>query len=592
MTTLFTAMPRRRFVTGLGLGLGLAASGLPTRLFAQPQELRGNQFDLHVGETTVNFTGRERRAITINGQLPAPILRWKEGERVTLRVTNHLATDTSIHWHGLILPFQMDGVPGLSFAGIKPGETFTYSFDVKQSGTYWYHSHSGFQEQQGMYGAIIIDPADADPISADRDHVVVLSDWSDNAPEDIFATLKKVSHYYNMNERTLFDVLRDIREKGVRQTFQDRKMWNLMRMSDSDLSDVTGYTYSFLMNGHTPDANWHAPYRKGERVRLRFINASAMTFFDVRIPGLKLTAVAADGQPIHPVTMDEFRLGVAETLDVIVTPEDDNAYSIFCQTIDRSGFAAGTLSSAAGVVATRPPLDPVPVLGHREMGMGHGGGDHEGMDHGDMDHGDTKHGDMNHAEMDHAAMQHDTTSPDLAERDNITDHLPSEHGPGVDMRAEMPQRMLDDPGIGLRNNGRKVLTYADMRSLHQPDSPHAERDITLHLTGNMSRYMWSFNGIKFADAQPLHLRYGERLRINLVNDTMMHPPIHLHGMWSDVELGDGQLLRKHTVSVKPGEMLSYLVRADALGRWAFHCHLLYHMEAGMFREVRVSQEGR
>ena len=625
MNTLFTAMPRRRFVTGLGLGLGFAASGLSTRLFAQPQELRGNQFDLHVGETTVNFTGRERRAITINGQLPAPILRWKEGERVTLRVTNHLATDTSIHWHGLILPFQMDGVPGLSFAGIKPGETFTYSFDVKQSGTYWYHSHSGFQEQQGMYGAIIIDPADADPISADRDHVVVLSDWSDNTPEDIFATLKKVSHYYNMNERTLFDVLRDIREKGVRQTFQDRKMWNLMRMSDSDLSDVTGYTYSFLMNGHTPDANWHAPYRKGERVRLRFINASAMTFFDVRIPGLKLTAVAADGQPIHPVTMDEFRLGVAETLDVIVTPEDDNAYSIFCQTIDRSGFAAGTLSSAAGVVATRPPLDPVPVLGHREMGMGHGdhgGGDHAGMDHGNMDHGDMKNGDMNHAEMDHAsmnhdsmnnagmdhaemnhrsmdhsemnhaAMQHDTSNPDLATRDNITDHLPSEHGPGIDMRAEMPQRMLDDPGIGLRNNGRKVLTYADMRSLHQPDSPHAERDITLHLTGNMSRYMWSFNGIKFADAQPLHLRYGERVRINLVNDTMMHHPIHLHGMWSDVELGDGQLLRKHTVSVKPGEMLSYLVRADALGRWAYHCHLLYHMEAGMFREVRVSQEGR
>ena len=469
----------------------------------------------------------------------------------------------------------------------------------------------------GEKRAIIIDPADAEPVSADRDHVVVLSDWSDNAPEDIFATLKKVSHYYNMNERTLFDLLRDIREKGVRQTFQDRKMWNLMRMSDSDLSDVTGYTYSFLMNGHTPDANWHAPYRKGERVRLRFINASAMTFFDVRIPGLKLTAVAADGQPIHPVTMDEFRLSVAETLDVIVTPEDDNAYSIFCQAIDRSGFAAGTLSSAAGVVATRPSLDPVPVLGHREMGMGHGGHgdsghdgmDHDAMNHGEMDHGSMNHDAMNHAEMNHSTMDHASmdhgqmnhagmqhgngaANPDLAVRNNVTDHLASEYGPGVDMRAEMPQRMLDDPGIGLRNNGRKVLTYADMRSLHQPDTPHAERDITLHLTGNMSRYMWSFNGIKFADAQPLHLRYGERVRINLVNDTMMHHPIHLHGMWSDIELGDGQLLRKHTVSVKPGEMLSYLVRADALGRWAFHCHLLYHMEAGMFREVRVSKEGR
>ncbi|MFT0141394.1 copper resistance system multicopper oxidase [Alcanivoracaceae bacterium MT1] len=636
MTTSFS-LPRRRFVQGLALGGTALGLGLtPTQLFARQgqtgaPELRGNQFQLNIGAADVNLTGRNRPATLVNGSLPAPTLRWREGETVTLRVTNHLPETTSIHWHGLLLPFQMDGVPGLSFDGIAPGETFTYQFPLRQSGTYWYHSHSGFQEQTGLYGGLIIDPAEPDPHTVDRDYAVVLSDWSDQDPKRIYATLKKLSHYYNFSERTLFDTLRDFREKGVVRTLKDRHMWNRMRMSETDLADVTGYTYSFLVNGHTPAANWQARFEPGERIKLRFINASAMTIFDLRIPGLDMTVVAMDGQPVKPVRFHECRLGVAETLDVIVEPKDHRAYTLFAQTIDRSGYARGTLTPDPSLSAEVPELDPVPLLGHREMGMGamdhgamghdsgamktmdHSRMNHGGMDHGDMNHGDMSggmdHGSMNHqgmshgtqSGMDHSAMghaNHDTNAavpfavsadnPDLPARQSATEHADSEYGPGVDMRAMSPAPMLDDPGIGLRDRGWKVLTYADLEYAHGlPDSTRPEREIVLHLTGNMERYMWSFNGIPFADAEPLELYHNERVRLTLVNDTMMHHPIHLHGLWSDLELGDGRLLRKHTLLVKPGEKLSYLVRADALGRWAYHCHLLYHMEAGMFREVRV-----
>ncbi len=482
----------------------------------------------------------------------------------------------------------MDGVPGLSFDGIKPGETFTYRFPVKQSGTYWYHSHSGFQEQTGLYGSIIIDPQTPEPHAVDRDQVIVLSDWSDEDPNHIFATLKKLSHYYNFNERTVFDTLRDFRHKGVIQTLKDRHMWNTMRMSDRDLADVTGYTYTYLMNGQSPNGNWTGQFNPGERIRLRFINASAMTFFDIRIPGLDMTVIEMDGQPVRPVPFHEVRLGVAETLDVIVEPKADQAYTLFAQSIDRSGFARGTLTPNPAMSAPVPEMDPPPLLGHTEMGMGamqHGDG-HEGMDHGQMNHNmaGMKHSDHGNA----VPFAVDPNNPDLPPRNNATDHAATEYGPGVDMRAMAPGEMLADPGIGLRDRDWKVLTYADLETAGgPPDSLHPEREIVLHLTGNMSRYMWSFNGIPFADAVPLELYHNERVRITLVNDTMMTHPIHLHGLWSDLEVGDGKLLRKHTVTVKPGEKLSYLVRADTLGRWAYHCHLLYHMDAGMFREVRV-----
>ncbi|WP_237055656.1 copper resistance system multicopper oxidase [Microbulbifer sediminum] len=642
-------LSRRRFVTGMAAGAALM--GMPGTLAASasrtnpaPQTLRGNQFDLNVNYLPVNFTGRDRMAVAVNGSVPAPILRWKEGQTVTLNVTNNLAHDTSIHWHGLILPSDMDGVPGLSFNGIKPGETFTYRFPVNQSGTYWYHSHSDFQEQQGHYGAIVIDPAEPDPVGYDRDYVVMLTDWSDESPHDIYAKLKKEGHYYNRRRRTAGDLWRDIREKGVAQTWREREMWNEMRMSDRDISDVTGYTYTYLMNGQTPDANWTALFQRGEKVRLRFINGAAMSIFDIRIPGLKMTVVATDGQNIEPVTVDEFRIGVAETYDVVVEPADDRAYTLFAQTIDRSGYACGTLTPDPSLRAEVPAMDYAPVLGHSDMGMGHGShgghnmnagagkmdhsghGDMNGMDHSQhagmqgMDH--SQHGGaMDHSQhagmqgMDHSQHQVNAVGysphggrPELGGMQGVWHthdlgraghgsnspivHLPSEHGYGVDMRSEMPTSGLHDPGIGLRDHaeryGRRVLNYGDIRNLTPTlDRREPTRELQLHLTGNMHRYMWSMNGVKFSDAEPLVLKYGERIRITLVNDTMMTHPIHLHGMWSELETGDAEYIpRKHTILVQPGSKISYLVTADAYGRWAYHCHLLYHMP-GMFREVRV-----
>jgi len=616
------SMSRRRFVTGiaagsaflgLGLGSGLSMASSTNRL--GPTTIKGDHIDLNIAYEPVNFTGKTRMATAINGSVPAPILRWREGDRVTIRVTNNLAEDSSIHWHGIILPTGMDGVPGLSFGGIKPGNTFEYQFDLNQSGTYWYHSHSSFQEPTGMYGAIIIDPKEPDPVSYNRDYVVMLSDWSDEDPQAIYAKLKKLSHYYNFRERTVSDIWHDIKAKGVEETWNKRSMWNQMRMSETDISDVTGYTYTYLMNGVTPDEGWVGLFKRGEKVRLRFINSSAMTIFDVRIPGLKMTVVASDGQNIEPVTIDEFRIGVAETYDVVVEPSDDSAYTVFAQSIDRSGFTRGTLTPDIGLRSSVPEMDVAPTLGHRDMGMDHSMHDMSGMQEmPTMDHsmhdmsGMQEMPAMDHSKHQMGGMQtidkntiHEKNHRDQSETlgragfgstREIT-HGPSEAGPHIDMRAESPQSGLNDPGIGLRNHmqryGRKVLTYSDIKNLYPTSDPREPtREIELHLTGNMSRYMWSMNGIKFSDAEPLQLKYGERVRITLVNDTMMSHPMHLHGMWSELETGDPNYIpRKHTVIVQPGSKISYLVTADALGRWAYHCHLVYHMP-GMFREVRVS----
>ncbi len=570
MTDPTPRLKRRQFVQGLAGATLLPSLGInPARAGAEPawtgDTLTGNDFDLTIAPRTVNLTGRRRTATAINGSVPAPVLRWREGERVRLRVTNKLDETTSIHWHGIILPFRMDGVPEISYDGIQPGETFTYEFDVNQAGTYWYHSHSGFQEQTGMYGALIIDPADKEPAPADREHVLVLSDWTDEDPNRIYHNLKRQAHYYNYNQRTFFDLIRDLREKGVMDTVQARHMWNSMRMSSRDLSDVTGSTYTFLMNGTPPAANWTGLFEPGETVKLRVINASAMTFFDVRIPGLEMTVVAADGQPVEPVPVDEFRVGVAETYDVLVRPTDERAFTIFAQALDRSGYARGTLAPRAGMTAPVPELDQRPERGMEAMGSMQAMGDHSGMK---MDH---KDGGMN-MEMEPA------------------DHAEAEYGPSTAMRIDYPSTRLDDPGVGLPVEGRRCLTYADLEQLQPyPDQREPDRELTLHLTGNMERYMWSFNGVEFSDAEPIRFRYGERIRINLHNDTMMDHPIHLHGMWSDLETGDGRLARKHTLIVKPGERISYQVSADALGGWAYHCHLLYHMAAGMFREVRVEE---
>ncbi len=596
----------------------------------RPRVLAGSEFDLAIARSSVEIGGRSRRATTVNGTLPGPVLRWREGDTVTLRVANRMDEASSIHWHGIVLPSNMDGVPGLSFDGIAPGSSYTYRFKVRQHGTYWYHSHSSLQEQTGVYGPLIIDPAQPEARRCERDYVVMLSDWSDEDPRRIKSRLKKQSNYYNFHQRTLVDLFRDARRDGWRATLADRRMWSAMRMSPTDLSDVSGYTYTYLVNGAAPDDNWTGLFNPGERVRLRFVNASAMSYFDVRIPGLRMTVVAADGQDVEPVAVDEFRIAVAETYDVVVEPGSAEAYTIFAQSMDRSGYARATLARREGLAAPVPALDPRPLLTMTDMGMDHGamagmssdamqGMDHgamagmssdamQGMDHGamagmspdamqGMDHGamagmspDAMQG-MDHGAM--AGMSLDAMQGmDHSAMAGMIQHPATERGnPLVDAQAMAPTARLDDPGVGLRDNGRRVLTYADLRSIFpDPDGRSPMRSIELHLTGHMEKFAWSFNGLKFSDAGPIRLRYGERVRLVLVNDTMMAHPIHLHGMWSDLEDEAGRFqVRKHTIDMPPGTRRSYRVTADALGRWAYHCHLLFHMETGMFREVVVEE---
>ncbi|MBL1274607.1 MAG: copper resistance system multicopper oxidase [Ectothiorhodospiraceae bacterium] len=543
--------------------------------------LTGTEFDLTIAETMVNFTGSPRMATTVNGSIPSPILKMREGDAITIRVHNKLNVSTSIHWHGIILPYQMDGVPGVSFKGIPAGETFTYKFTVNQTGTYWYHSHTGFQEQTGMYGGIIIEPRNGEHIRADRDFVVQLSDWTDEDPMAVFAKLKKQSDYFNFNAPTAVDFFRDASTMGVGPAMQKRKMWNEMRMSPVDLADVSAHTYTYLMNGTTPRGNWTGIFKPGERIRLRFLSSGTQSFFDVRIPGLKMTVVHVDGQDVEPVTVDEFRCGPGETYDVIVEPKDE-PYTIFAQSLGRTGYARGTLAPREGLTAPVPEMDKPEWLTMADM-MGTMGGGMAGMagmaDKGGME------------SMDHSS--HNMSGGMKMDGKNKVHvrHAKTEYGPSVDMRVDTPRTNLDDPGIGLRNNGRKVLTYADIRTLggKQEDLREPGREIELHLTGNMERYTWSLDGLEFGKSTPIHFPHGERLRVILHNDTMMTHPMHLHGMWSDMEDANGEFIaRRHTIAVQPAQRVSFRVTADALGRWAWHCHLLYHMDAGMFREVIVA----
>ncbi|MBC7200697.1 MAG: copper resistance system multicopper oxidase [Pseudomonas balearica] len=593
---------RRTFVKSLAAGGAVAGLGLwrqPVWALTspgQPTVLSGTEFDLTIDSMSVDFTGKRRTAMAINGSIPGPLLRWREGDTVTLRVRNRLPQDTSIHWHGILLPANMDGVPGFSFAGIAPDGMYEYRFKVKQSGTYWYHSHSAFQEQLGVYGPLIIDPKEPEPFAYDRDYVVFLSDWTDESPARVLAKLKKRSDYYNQGRRTLGDFIDDVADNGWTDTISERWAWAKMNMSPTDLADISGATYTYLLNGQAPDGNWTGLFQPGERIRLRLINGSAMSYFDFRIPGLKLTVVAADGQNVEPVQVDEVRLAVAETLDVIVEPDgSQDAYTLFAQSMDRSGFARGTLAVRDGLQAPVPEPDPRPELSMEDMGHGdhsaHGQAaapvqsDDPHAGHGDMNHGAMNQSGMN-GQMDHAAMGHGSSGSGMqAHPASETDN------PLVDMQTMMPVPKLDDPGIGLRDNGRRVLTYADLRSTFaDPDGREPSRTIELHLTGHMERFAWSFDGIPFADAEPIRLKYGERVRFVLVNDTMMHHPIHLHGLWSDLEDEHGNFqVRKHTIDMPPGSKRSYRVTADALGRWAYHCHMLMHMDLGMFREVRVEE---
>lgn len=634
-------LSRRRFVQGLVAGGVLGAlSGVPGAAWAQRADrprragsgsapvLTGTEFDLFIEEAVVNFTGKPAIAHTINGMLPGPTLRWRKGDTVTIRVTNRLREPTSIHWHGIILPFEMDGVPGISFPGIAPGETFTYRFKVVQSGSYWYHSHSGFQEMTGVYGGLIID-GDDDPIRADRDHTVLLSDWTDEDGMRVLSKLKTQSDYYNYNQPTVVDFFRDVANDGIKAAVDKRRMWNQMRMSPTDLADLSAHTLTYLTNGVTPAGNWTGLFKPGDKVRLRFINGSGNTFYDVRIPGLKLKVVQVDGQNIEPVTVDEFRFGPGETCDVLVEPRDE-AYTIFSQSMDRTGYARGTLATREGLQAAVPALDKAEWLTMTDMmgdmgamggmaGMSHGGvHDHGAMQgtHGTHSergmhsthgahgtHGThgmhSMHGTHGAHGMHHGGMAMDhgqhamPTAPangSLKIPSRTARHARTEYGPSTDMRVDMARTNLDDPGIGLRNNGRRVLTLADLRTVGGPMDPRGpNREVELHLTGNMERYTWSFDGLEFGKSTPVHFRHGERLRVILHNDTMMTHPMHLHGMWSELEAPDGSFqARRHTIPVQPAQRISFLVTADALGRWAWHCHLMMHMDAGMFREVLVA----
>lgn len=602
----------------------IAAAGLPSQMLqanetpSGPPILSGNSFHLVVESAPVNFSGRRSEATAVNGLVPGPTLRWREGDTVTLAVTNQLKETSSIHWHGIRAPSGMDGVPGLSFAGIPAGETFIYRFPVRQSGTYWYHSHSRFQEQTGLYGALIVEPQDKRPIEYDREYVIVMSDWTDLDPEVIFSNLKQQSDYFNFHQRTVRSFAADVREKGFGPAAANYLTWARMNMSPADILDVSGATYSYLINGQPPSRNWTGLFRPNERVRLRFINASSMSIFDVRIPGLPMAIVQTDGNDVEPVEVDEFRISVAETYDAIVQPREARAYTIFVQAEDRTGYARGTLAPAYGMSAGIPPMDPRPVRTMRDMGM----------QMTSMKVKPDRSRSLNRSEMDEMPemqmeppetgreWRHEKITP--ATRSEMTgDNAPGQPGPRTsaavigpdmgDMRAplarsvkistgpqvndiaEHPTTRLASAGEGFPA-GRRVLAYSDLRAVYRGTDPRPpSREIELHLTGNMERFIWGFDGKKFSEAEPIRLKLGERVRIVLINDSMMEHPIHLHGLWSELENGNGGFRPyKHTINVKPGEQLSYLVSADTPGQWAYHCHLVYHMEGGMFRAVIVS----
>jgi CopA family copper-resistance protein len=538
---------------------------------------RAETYTLTIDEKAVNLTGKPQTAVVANDSLPAPTLHWYEGEEVTLHVVNRLKEPTSIHWHGIVLPYQMDGVPGISFAGIEPGKTFTYRFKVKQNGTYWYHGHSGVQEQQGLFGALVIEPAHPHR-QAERDYVLLLSDWPEADPERTLARLKKQSDYYNFQKRTVADLFKDLRERGASETVSDRLAWGQMRMEPTDLADVTGATYHFLVNGHTPAMNWTALFSPGEKVRLRIINASAMTHFDVRIPGLKMRVIEADGQPVMPVDVEEFRIAVAETYDVLVEPKADRAYRIFAEAMDRSGFAAATLTPRIGLLAELPKMRPRTLLTMADMGPMHGG------------HG--THTEHQAAKQNNTAEQ--AAHPEHASQPAPPDH-PMHHGhEGHDMTEQVsenplaaPMQHAEAPAMGSYEalDYQRLMAAAPNRDWRRPD-----REIKLRLTGNMYRYIWSFDDIKYSDSEPLRVKFGEHIRFTYVNETMMNHPIHLHGLWQYLDNGNGAFNpKKHVINVPPGKTVSVIVVADAEGEWAFHCHLLYHMDTGMFRRLIVEK---
>jgi CopA family copper-resistance protein len=629
---LHTALTRRDFMRAAGAaGLITGLDALrPAYAWSAPASLAGGAslqprmvgddavYDLVIDRTMIAIAGRRASAVTVNGTVPGPLLNLYEGQNAVLRVHNRLDEDTSIHWHGVLVPRAMDGVPGVSFPGIRARTTFEYRFPLQQSGTYWYHSHSGLQEQSGHYGPMLIHPTGGYPQKFDREYVIVLSDWTFEDPYRVLDHLKKQGSYYNYQRRTVVDFFRDIGRDGFMPTVRERLMWLQMRMDPTDILDVTGSTYTYLMNGMAPGSNWSGLFKPGERVLLHFINAASDTTFDVRVSGLPMTVVQASGQWIQPVETDEFRIANAETYDVIVTPEA-RPYTIFAETTDRSGYAKGTLTTQEGFNAPVPERRKRPLLVMGDMGMAMSGmsgmGGMAGMDTSGsknppatsmpgMDMSSAKPSDASTPGLSPAAGDRAKYAVAGISRTSglrppgtlpgTVEHEPGTHGPENSAVPMQVGTRLSEPGSGLGNDGWRVLVYTDLKALTpRADFRAPDREMEIHLTGNMERYMWSINGEPFTqDMPPMRMNYGERIRLTMVNDSMMNHPMHLHGMWMELENGHGELIpRVHTVNVKPAERLSLLINADAPGRWAFHCHILYHMETGMFRVVEVSEPG-
>ena len=629
MKNLDATIDRRMVLRGAAVAGGTAALATWFPAWAQPVSagiikplpvVAGPDISLTIARQIMMIDGHPSRAIGLNGTVPGPLVRLRQGQKVRLSVTNELDVDSSIHWHGLLVPFQFDGVPGVSFPGIKPRSTFVYEFPIIQSGTYWYHSHSGLQEQEGLYGPIVVDPEGVDPIQSDREHVIVLSDHSQLSPEAIFRNMKVNPGHFNYQRQTLAGLL-----AGKDQSLKERINWGKMRMDPTDISDANGSTYTFLVNGHGPRDNWTGLFKPGERMRLRVVNASAMTIFNVRIPGLKLSIVQADGNNVRPIEVDEFQIGVAETFDVIVTPTDDRAYSLVGEAVDRSGLARATLAPRPGMAAEVPPLRPRPAVTMKDMGMNMGGGggmagmdmdggSMAGMDHSKIAQGQTM--DMSAPTTADSSMPGmDMSSPaDPAKSADAMAGMDMSGGaggmsmkmrdfknapqvkrdPGVQTISPMAMDRTGEPGQGLSDVGHKVLTYRDLMAVDRnPDVRAPDRSLDIHLTGNMERFMWSFDGVKMSDYHaPIPFIEGERVRVNLINDSMMSHPIHLHGHFFELVTGHGEFApRKHTVVVAPGGKVVFDFTADAVGDWAFHCHLLYHMASGMMRVVSVRPRG-
>jgi len=577
---------RRGFVQGLagfaaGAALGLRpASAAGTLGQSGPGPLRGNRFDLRLDHIAVNKTGTPSWANAINGGTPGPTLYWREGDVVTINLTNNLPEMTGVHWHGIIIPNPMDGVPGLEFAGIKTGETFTYRFPVLQNGTYWYHSHMGYQEQKGAYGALIIEPDGKPLIQADRDYPIMLSDWMDGDPMTVANNVKQQGDYYSFHRRTLGTFISDAKQSGLGATINERLQWGAMNMDPSGLAAPTGIIYTYLVNGMPPAANWTGLFTPGERVRLRFINASAITYYDIRIPGLTMEVVHVHGNDVQPVKVDELRIGVAETYDVIVEPRENRAYTIFAQDVERSGYARGTLAPRPGMEAPIPGMDPRPLRTMADMGMKMMPKE-VGASHPD----DTRVGGIM------GMMAPDVPQSRRAGEQPMHPNTPDNPPLGIEVasNAKMVSERLGLPGDGLNLLNRRVLTLAELRSVRPGVDPRPPgREIVLHLTGNMQRFIWGFDGKKMSEVGPIDTKLGERFRLRLINDTMMSHPIHLHGMWMELENGGGEHRPYlHTINVKPAEDVSLLVTTLATGQWPLHCHILYHFEAGMFRTLRV-----